>query len=645
MPWPVGALVILLCHVLCKDILKLVAKVAASMVEELALLSQEAAGHRGREASEKARRLQQWFWAEVEAVEKRMSKEERLRWISKLVLGRMESSPFGDMIEDLRRRMDEKLVELGEDPKRRSMDRETPINFRRVQAWAKVVQDEDHRFLHGLMSKGVPLGVRGEIPFLPQVYDKKAKEEKEEDFHGWDEQEDGFSHRSNYGSAISHIEKVEAIVLSEVKKGWIQKITKKEAEEKFGRDLQLASLGAVPKDPAWEEVRVVHDATHGISVNTEIRQPNKMPFPQFDDVEAVVRTLREERPSRRMLIAFDIKSAHRLIPVQEEDWGLQSFRLGKEEEVYVNQVGTFGVASAAFWQIISLFLYLDLMEVPLAWKKTRGGFQAEWIGYQVDLESWKLGVSEKEGEGDQDGITVGGWEVFGAKGPEDARWFSVKVTRKSCPWLYLKGEPFRTIAAAELLAVTLAVMVFKEAAAWRNCEGRFSISGFTDNAGNTFVVNKFLSTKFPLSIVLMELAYQMAGLNATLSLSWIPREQNEEADDLTKNRFEKFDPGKRIEVNLEEIGFKVIPVLAEVAGRLDEEIKMRKAYNQMAKPQVTEIGTPTGTPLSDVSPTTLMPAPRLLTAGMKCRYEPTSSNKFSFIPATVQGFNDMDNIL
>ena len=183
-------------------------------------------------------------------------------------------------------------------------------------------------------------------------------------------------------------------------------------------------------------------------------------------------------------------------------------------------------------------------------------------------------------QGDQDGITVGGWEVFGAKGPEDARWFSVKVTRKSCPWLYLKGEPFRTIAAAELLAVTLAVMVFKEAAAWRNCEGRFSISGFTDNAGNTFVVNKFLSTKFPLSKVLMELAYQMAGLNATLSLSWIPREQNEEADDLTKNRFEKFDPGKRIEVNLEEIGFKVIPVLAEVAGRLDEEIKMRKVSKE-----------------------------------------------------------------
>ena len=78
----------------------------------------------------------------------------------------------------------------------------------------------------------------------------------------------------------------------------------------------------------------------------------------------------------------------------------------------------------------------------------------------------------------------------------------------------------------------------------------------------------------------MELAYQLAQLNATLSLSWIPREQNEEADDLTKDRFEKFDPNKRMKVDLEEIGFSIIPVLAEVAGKLDEEIKLRRVSKE-----------------------------------------------------------------
>ena len=90
------------------------------------------------------------------------------------------------------------------------------------------------------------------------------------------------------------------------------------------------------------------------------------------------------------------------------------------------------------------------------------------------------------------------------------------------------------------------------------------------------MVDKFLTTKFPVSLVLMELAYQLASLKANLSLQWIPREQNEEADDLSKERFDRFDPAKRIEVDLEEIGFKVIPRLAEVAGQLDEEIRLRK---------------------------------------------------------------------
>ena len=590
------------------------------------------AGHRGSATSTKAKDLGRWFWAEVEQIDRGMSKSERLRLISMLALGRMESSPFGTIIESLRNKMDAKVASLGFDPRRQSGDRSTPINFRRVKAWAEAVEDEDCRFLEGLLSKGVPLGVRGEIPWISQVYDKKSKEEKEEGVMMWDEPEQPGDPRSNYGSAISHMDQVREIVEAEMEKGWIKKMPKEEAEKRFGGDLQLASLGAVPKDPAWEEVRVVHDGTHGIAVNTQIRQPNRMPFPQFDDVEAAVGALTEERPARRMLMAFDIKAAHRLIPVQEEDWGLQSFRLDKEDEVFVNMVGTFGVASAAFWWgraaavvfrtfhrvlpphlLFYLLLFADdgLLLAALAGARpflaqlyavsSRVGgssyvelhlavklairFFTSWVAEEPMKEPRKPPkvageVFRIDAAADQDGISIGGWEVYGGKTPLEARWFSVKVTRKNCPWLYLKGEPFRTIAAAELLAVTVAVMTFKEEAGWKDAEGRFSISGFTDNSSNTFVVDKFLSTKFPVSLVLMELAYQLAQLNATLSLSWIPREQNEEADDLTKDRFEKFDPNKRMKVDLEEIGFSIIPVLAEVAGKLDEEIKLRRVSKE-----------------------------------------------------------------
>lgn len=395
------------------------------------------------------------------------------------------------------------------------------------------------------------------------------------------------------------------------------------------------------------------------------------------------------------------------------------------QELWVNMVGTFGVASAAFWWgrvasvifrtfhrvapsrwlfylllfaddgllmaggpeyhrvALSLFLFMEIMEVPLSWKKTRGGFRAEWIGYTVDLERWRVGVSEKKvqwlvewsrrlleeshvlgrefragvgrlgflagaiagarpflaplyavssrvggasyvelhlaiklalaffsnwiaqepmrkmrrppkvaGEvfridaaADHDGISIGGWEVYGGLPPEEARWFSVKVTRKTFPWLYLKGEPFRTIAAAELLAVTIAVMVFKEEAKWWRSDGRFSITGFTDNSSNSFVIDKYLSTKFPVSLVLMELAHQLGDMEVSLNLHWIPREQNEEADDLSKGRFEKFSEKKRIHVDLEKMDFRVIPILAEVAGKLDEEIRLKKVSKEKSLPE------------------------------------------------------------
>ena len=140
-----------------------------------------------------------------------------------------------------------------------------------------------------------------------------------------------------------------------------------------------------------------------------------MLFPQYDDLEAILRAFKEEAAPQRFLLAFDVKSAHRLVPAHERDWGLHACCLDKEEEVYLNTRGTFGVASAAFWwgclagllfrvfhQVIpsdaalylmlfaddgllltsgddyhtllfALFIHLELMEVPLSWPKTRGG--------------------------------------------------------------------------------------------------------------------------------------------------------------------------------------------------------------------------------------------------------------------------------
>ena len=40
---------------------------------------------------------------------------------------------------------------------------------------------------------------------------------------------------------------------------------------------------------------------------------------------------------------------------------------------------------------------LVVIGVPLAWHKVRGGIEAEWIGYWLDLDRFEVGVSEAAG--------------------------------------------------------------------------------------------------------------------------------------------------------------------------------------------------------------------------------------------------------
>ena len=164
------------------------------------------------------------------------------------------------------------------------------------------------------------------------------------------------------------------------------------------------------------------------------------------------------------------------------------------------------------------------------------------------------------------------------------------LTRKNCPWLYIRGEPHRTIAASELLAVTLAVVLFGPLAKWKQKHGRLVISGFTDNASNSYLIDKYLSVKFPVSMVLMELSRQLGALGAELQLHWIPREQNEESDNLSKGRLDAFDPKLRVEVDWDRIPWLVIPRLVDFAMEFDKEIQLKKGKSDvegLKKPAAT----------------------------------------------------------
>ena len=135
--------------------------------------------------------------------------------------------------------------------------------------------------------------------------------------------------------------------------------------------------------------------------------------------------------------------------------------------------------------------------------------------------------------------------------------FALHLTRASAPWAFAKGEPFKVVAALELFGTLMAVKVFGDR--WpKSTPGMLKIGGSTDNGGNPHVQTRMKTSKFPLVVILAELAAEMKANNWKLGLEWIPRGQNEEADDLTNWEFGRFSAENRVAVDLQKVSWRVL---------------------------------------------------------------------------------------
>ena len=163
---------------------------------------------------------------------------------------------------------------------------------------------------------------------------------------------------------------------------------------------------------------------------------------------------------------------------------------------------------------------------------------------EVSKDRGELFRLDAKAEGNS--VAIGGWRTAGATRTREAAWFSVVLTRVNAPWAFARGEPFRTIASLELLGALVGVMVLLPLSDWSrsaDSTGYLTFGCGTDNQGNAFLLDKMMTTKFPLGIILMELAHQLGLRRAVLRAEWLPRLQNEEADALTNAGFHTFDSG------------------------------------------------------------------------------------------------------
>jgi hypothetical protein len=166
--------------------------------------------------------------------------------------------------------------------------------------------------------------------------------------------------------------------------------------------------------------------------------------------------------------------------------------------------------------------------------------------------------------------TIGGWlPTRNARGEIDlalSPWFFVALNEQVAPWAYARDrQPFRVVASLEALAVLVAVLTLTDADPEAANRGTVLLPMLTDNRGNSFSLSRLMTTKFPLSVVGMELATALEERNLTLNADWVPREWNAQADDLTNSRFDEFSPGLRRVFDLKANSFKVFNELI-VAG-------------------------------------------------------------------------------
>jgi hypothetical protein len=89
--------------------------------------------------------------------------------------GKGLTSPFSEVIQEARESLDRKLELLGKSPRRRSGDKCSEVNFRRLAAALEVVEDEDFEWLEAAASSGVRLGVDQTMPRVPAVFEEKVK--------------------------------------------------------------------------------------------------------------------------------------------------------------------------------------------------------------------------------------------------------------------------------------------------------------------------------------------------------------------------------------------------------------------------------------------------------------------------------------
>ena len=92
-----------------------------------------------------------------------------------------------------------------------------------------------------------------------------------------------------------------------------------------------------------------------------------------------------------------------------------------------------------------------------------------------------------------------------------------------------------------------------------------------------------MSTKYPLTLLVMELSEMLKKHGISATLTWVRRDENQAADDLTNEVFEKFSPERRVRLRSRDIHWLVLDKPMEESSILYKEITGMKEAKRSSK--------------------------------------------------------------
>jgi hypothetical protein len=168
----------------------------------------------------------------------------------------------------------------------------------------------------------------------------------------------------------------------------------------------------------------------------------------------------------------------------------------------------------------------------------------------------------------QDGrCFIGAWELDDKGTTVEAKWCAMEIVEAEAPWIFAKKDPQRVIAALELLATMVAIVLFdpdESRGGLRGC----TLTASTDNKGNSYIINKLSSTKWPITALLIEASEQLRCRNAILNLRWLKRDDNAQADALTNSDYTLFKDCNRVGTSFADVKWKRLGTIMQVSQDL-----------------------------------------------------------------------------